>query len=154
MRQTYDSNPDTRSWNCDTWLHALSAASDKVTFEYCPDAYGEPQYTRMDPQLFTFFWKIRMRGKYTSTTQDLRKLQIGGGLIAGGNHAFAARFSSIPQGRASNGTLHKLERPVRDAVYTFDLKIVQDRGLIFFKPAALRIPRAAANCLFPGLNIN
>ena len=45
-RRMYDSYPNTQSWIFDKWLDALSAASDKVGFEYCLDSHGEPKYIR------------------------------------------------------------------------------------------------------------
>ena len=33
-------------WNFDTWVEVITRASNKMRFEYCLDARGEPQYLR------------------------------------------------------------------------------------------------------------
>ena len=81
-----------------------------------------------------------MRGKYTSTLHDLRKLQVNRRKGTGRGTIDRRFFSamdpsekSLPdfQEFPSNGHYTHSKRPDHDATYTFDLKIAQDRRLIF-----------------------
>ena len=63
-QRMFDPHPKSRSLKFDTWLDAISDASDRVRFECC-----------LDPQHF-FRLKSHMSGKHTSTIQNDLELQF------------------------------------------------------------------------------
>ena len=134
----YDSYPNTRAWNCDRWLNALSAASDEVRFACCPDSHGEPQYIRsvqchsgvlrIDPPFFTLLVQYKWKGHmYHTGFSNIGRSIVNGGLIAGstsdrrGRQACARLLGCGPV----REVVARFSETSPSAVLTFDLKIVE-----------------------------
>ena len=72
MHRMYDPHL-TQSWNFNSWLEALSDASDSVRIFKLSSPTRTVAYQELI-QLSLRYLKFPMRGKYTSTTQDLRTI--------------------------------------------------------------------------------